>query len=83
MEVASSTEWASPAATNAFIPTRYVDISGAMAAKREALRAYAEEMRPFPHSRSIEAVAALATWRGASAGLTAAEAFMVIREIEA
>ena len=83
MEIASSTEWASPVAANAFIPTRYVDISATMAAKREALQAYAEEMRPFPHSRSIEAVAALAAWRGASAGLTAAEAFMVVREIEA
>jgi hypothetical protein len=39
-------------------------------------------MRPFPHPRSFEAIEALAAWRGASAGLKAAEAFTVIRDIE-
>jgi LmbE family N-acetylglucosaminyl deacetylase len=81
MEVASSTEWASPGAGNAFIPTRYVDVSATMTAKRKALEAYGEEMRPFPHPRSAEAVAALAAWRGASAGLAAAEAFVLVREL--
>ena len=50
--------------------------------KRQALEAYAEEMRNFPHARSYEALEALARWRGASVGLTAAEAFMVVREID-
>lgn len=49
--------------------------------KRRALEAYKEEMRAFPHPRSFEAVNALAAWRGASAGLNAAEAFMVVREV--
>jgi N-acetylglucosamine malate deacetylase 1 len=82
MEVASSTEWSSPQSGNAFIPTHFVDISATREAKRRALEAYGEEMRPFPHARSYEAVDALATWRGASVGLPAAEAFMVVREIE-
>ncbi len=82
MEVPSSTEWAPPSAQNAFQPTRFVDISSTREIKRRALEAYAEEMRPFPHPRSFEAVEALATWRGATAGLTAAEAFMVLREVE-
>ncbi len=82
MEVPSSTEWASPDASNAFMPTRFVDISATQKTKRRALEAYAEEMRAFPHPRSFEALEALATWRGASAGLRAAEAFMVVREIE-
>jgi N-acetylglucosamine malate deacetylase 1 len=82
MEVASSTEWSSPQSGNAFIPTHFVDISGTREAKRRALEAYGEEMRLFPHARSYEAVDALATWRGASVGLPAAEAFMVVREIE-
>ena len=81
MEVASSTEWATPHAATTFVPTRYVDISSTMAVKRRAMDAYAEEMRPFPHPRSIEAITALATWRGATAGLTAAEAFVVVREV--
>jgi LmbE family N-acetylglucosaminyl deacetylase len=82
MEIPSSTEWSAPEAANAFLPTRFVDISATADTKRRALQAYAEEMRPFPHPRSTEAVAALATWRGASVGLKAAEAFTVIREIE-
>ena len=82
MEVASSTEWSSPNLGNAFMPTHFVDISDTLQAKRRALEAYGEEMRSFPHPRSYEAVDALAAWRGASAGLRAAEAFMVVREIK-
>jgi LmbE family N-acetylglucosaminyl deacetylase len=82
MEVPSSTEWASSHTANAFIPTHFIDISGTQEAKRRALEAYGEEMLPFPHPRSFEALNALAAWRGASAGLRAAEAFMVVREIE-
>jgi LmbE family N-acetylglucosaminyl deacetylase len=83
MEVPSSTEWASPGAANAFMPTRFVDISAVHEIKRQALEAYSEEMRPSPHPRSFEAIDALAKWRGATAGFVAAEAFMVLREIEA
>jgi LmbE family N-acetylglucosaminyl deacetylase len=82
MEVASSTEWAALSAYTAFLPSRFVDISGFMVHKHRALEAYAEEMRPFPHVRSYEAVEALARWRGASAGMTAAEAFVIVRDLE-
>ena len=82
MEVPSSTEWSSPYSASAFVPTHFVDISATQEAKRRALEAYAEEMRAFPHPRSFEAIDALATWRGASAGLHVAEAFMVLREID-
>lgn len=78
IEVLSSTEWGSIP----FVPTRFVDISTTMSLKMEALRAYDEEMRPFPHARSYEAVEALAKLRGASVGLQAAEAFVVLRDIE-
>jgi len=82
MEVPSSTEWAPPDVACAFTPSRFVDISAFQTIKRQALEAYGEEMRAFPHPRSFEAVDALAKWRGATAGLPAAEAFMVLREIE-
>jgi LmbE family N-acetylglucosaminyl deacetylase len=81
-ETASSTEWGSPDLGAAFVPARFVDISATLATKRKALEAYAAEMRPFPHPRSIEAIEALARWRGASVGLDAAEAFGVVREVE-
>ena len=80
-EVASSTEWAYGAAALHFQPNVFFDISAWLPRKIAALDAYAEEMRPFPHSRSIEAVQALARWRGASVGLAAAEAFSLMRAI--
>jgi len=80
MEIASSTEWNAP--DGGFAPTRFVDIVETLEIKQQALRAYAEEMRPFPHARSYEALEALARWRGATVGRAAAEAFVVLREIE-
>jgi LmbE family N-acetylglucosaminyl deacetylase len=80
-EVPSSTEWQFGAIADAFVPNAFVDISDHLEAKRGALAAYAKEMRPFPHPRSFEAVEALARWRGASIGVEAAEAFMVLRTI--
>jgi LmbE family N-acetylglucosaminyl deacetylase len=82
-ETVSGTEWSAPALGRAFAPTRFVDIADTWQAKRAALEAYGDEMRAFPHARSIEAVEALARWRGASAGLTMAEAFEVVREVVA
>lgn len=80
-EVPSSTEWQTPSAQTAFIPNWFQDISGTFERKIAALKFYAEEMRAWPHSRSIEAVAHLARWRGASIGVEAAEAFMLARHI--
>jgi LmbE family N-acetylglucosaminyl deacetylase len=79
-EVASSTEWrvASPVS---FSPNFFVEISATLEIKKRALHAYASEMRPWPHARSLEAIDALAKWRGASAGVTAAEAFVLGRSI--
>jgi LmbE family N-acetylglucosaminyl deacetylase len=81
-ETLSSTEWASSAVGLAFRPNHFVGIDRQLDRKLAALGAYAEEMRPFPHPRSAEAVRALAVLRGSSAGLAAAEAFMTIRHIE-
>ncbi len=80
-EVASSTEWADSSTPDAFRPDRWVDVTAQLDAKHRALECYVAEMRPFPHSRSFEAVEALARWRGASAGLEAAEAFTTLRVV--
>ncbi len=80
-EVLSSTEWAFGAAARSFAPSRYVEISTWLDAKVAALEAYAYEMRSFPHARSIKAVRALAQYRGANVGVSAAEAFSVYREV--
>lgn len=81
-EVASSTEWQTPRAQDAFLPNWYVDAGATLARKLEALQAYADELRPWPHPRSLQAVEYLARWRGASVGMEAAEAFMLARAID-
>ncbi len=81
-EVMSSTEWQPPGSAQVFQPNWFVDISAYLAQKHRALEAYSCEMRPWPHSRSIQAVEHLARWRGAQAGVDAAEAFYLLRNIQ-
>ncbi|MDA9672736.1 PIG-L family deacetylase [Alphaproteobacteria bacterium] len=78
-EVFSSTEWANE--HERFSPTAYVSIEDTFQTKLEALKAYDEEMRDFPHPRSYRAIKALAEYRGAMSGLHKAEAFEVARLI--
>ena len=80
-EVPSSTEWRPPGSAAAFCPNLFVDISRTLAIKLKALEAYETELRSFPHPRSLRAVTALAHWRGASAGVMAAEAFILGRDV--
>jgi LmbE family N-acetylglucosaminyl deacetylase len=86
-ETASSTEWAPPFPGSVFSPNLFVDISATLAVKLSALREYeqtfASEMRPFPHPRSFEALEASSRRRGATVGVAAAEAFMLVRHIQA
>jgi LmbE family N-acetylglucosaminyl deacetylase len=81
-EVPSSTEWQSPAAAPTFAPNWFCDVSATLAVKLDALRAYAGEMRKWPHPRSLSAVEHLARWRGATVGVDAAEAFVLARAVE-
>lgn len=80
-ETVSSTEWASESTGDTFRPTRFVGITDQLERKLAALEAYSSEMAAFPHARSMESVRALAALRGASVGVDAAEAFMVVREV--
>jgi len=80
-EVPSSTDWQPSAAAMPFAPNWYSDISATLPLKLKALRAYAAEMRPWPHARSLESVEALARVRGASVGVKAAEAFALGRHL--
>ena len=80
-EVASSTEWQPPGSAPTFNPNWFVDITSQWERKCLALEAYASEMRPWPHARSIESLEHLARWRGAQVGVKAAEAFCLLRQI--
>ncbi len=77
-ETPSSTEWSFGKVGGPFTPDTFVDIGPYLEAKIEAMQAYEAEARPFPHPRSPEALRALAQWRGATVGFTAAEAFMTV-----
>ena len=77
-EVLSSTEWRFAHKEAMFCPQHFVDVAATLDTKCRALGCYENELRPFPHPRSEEAVRALATWRGTQSGFRAAEAFEVI-----
>jgi LmbE family N-acetylglucosaminyl deacetylase len=80
-EVPSSTEWAFSQFNKDFRPNVFFDISVTLEKKIEAMEIYESEARIFPHPRSPEALRALAKRWGTVAGLEAAEAFELIREI--
>jgi len=80
-EVLSSSEWRLTSSPN-FQAQYIVDISQYWQKKEQALLCYQEELRDFPHSRSIKCIEALATLRGATHGFAKAEAFQVERILE-
>lgn len=80
-ETLSETEWAAPFGDEAFTPTHFVDISGTLTKKLEAMACYRTQLQSPPHSRSLESVENLARYRGATVGVAAAEAFLLVREI--
>ena len=65
-----------------FDPNYFINISDTLDLKLKALEFYKSEMRDYPHSRSIEALKALAKWRGTTVGFNAAEAFVLARILE-
>ena len=77
-EVPSSTEWN----THTFTPNVFIDISNTFDKKIEALKCYESEMRPYPHPRSVQAIEALAKYRGSQSGLQLAETFRLVRWIK-
>jgi LmbE family N-acetylglucosaminyl deacetylase len=80
-ETLSETNWNAPYLTPPFVPNVYVDISEHLETKLAAMAAYASQLKAPPHERSIEALRALATLRGATVGYAAAEAFVLVREL--
>jgi LmbE family N-acetylglucosaminyl deacetylase len=81
-EVASETHWNAPYVEAGFLPNTWVDISGYLDAKLRALACYESQVRPAPDARSLDALRALAVWRGSQQGFAAAEAFVAIRLLD-
>ncbi|MBW4432884.1 MAG: PIG-L family deacetylase [Pelatocladus maniniholoensis HA4357-MV3] len=80
-ETLSETNWNAPYITANFVPNVFVNISAFLETKLEAMRLYASQIKPFPNERSEESLRALATLRGSTVNLFAAEAFYLIRQI--
>ena len=81
-EVPSSTEWQKNIQSNVFIPNWFVNIEDELSMKLNALKEYKDEMREWPHPRSLRHVEISAFYRGAQVGIKAAEAFSLIRLID-
>ncbi|MCD4768758.1 MAG: PIG-L family deacetylase [Bacteroidales bacterium] len=81
-ETLSETEWAAPYGDDSFIPNVFIAIEQDLDKKIEAMKKFSSQIQNFPHPRSAEAIKSLAQYRGATVGYMAAEAFMLIREIQ-
>lgn len=80
-ETLSETGWDVPNITNEFIPTSYNDISAYLDKKIDAMQIFTTQIAEYPNPRSIEAIKALAMYRGSTVNVCAAESFSLIREI--
>lgn len=80
-ETPSSTEWSAPEPNATFTPQHFVDITGTLEAKLEAMSCYDTELRPAPHPRSLEALRSRAAYWGQIVGVEYAEAFALVREV--
>ena len=80
-ETSSETEWGAPIPCDAFVPTVFVDISQYLGVKLEAMKCYGSQLAPCPRARSLASIEALARVRGGTIGVTAAEAFGLVREV--
>jgi LmbE family N-acetylglucosaminyl deacetylase len=80
-ETLSETNWNAPYITPGFAPTVFADISAQVDAKIRAMECFGSQLKPFPHERSTETLRALATLRGSTVGVAAAEAFVLVRHV--
>lgn len=81
-ETLSETEWGEPISAELFIPTKYNTFSvDEFSFKLKAMSCFKSQLHPFPAPRSLEAIEALAKFRGCTVSAMRAESFEVIRDI--
>jgi LmbE family N-acetylglucosaminyl deacetylase len=78
-ETLSETHWNAPHIEPNFTPNWVVNISATIEKKLEALKSYQSQISEFPGPRSLEAVEALAKFRGTQAGFGFGEGMHIIR----
>jgi LmbE family N-acetylglucosaminyl deacetylase len=80
-ETLSETEFGLKPEDGGFRPNLFVDISKNLDRKIKMMNFYEGEMGEFPFPRSEVCLRSLAQLRGSQSGSTAAEAFMILKEI--
>lgn len=81
-EIPSSTDYGQSSSRSTFIPNYFEALSpDDVAQKMQALNCYADELRTFPHPRSLKNIEALQMVRGSSVGVESAEGFFIERLI--
>lgn len=78
-ETLSETHWNAPHIECNFVPNWVVDITSTIEVKKQALYCFRSQISPFPGPRSIEAVEALAMFRGTQSGFAYGEGLHIIR----
>lgn len=79
-ETLSETDFVMNTDGSSFQPNVFVNISDYIETKIEIMNVYESEIENHPFPRSEKAIRALATLRGAAAGVQASEAFMLVKE---
>ena len=78
-EILSSTEWAFPYRIK---PNYFVNIKNELDKKIKSMQAYKNEIREFPHPRSVENIENSAHRWGTVSGFHSAEAFEIVKKLE-
>jgi LmbE family N-acetylglucosaminyl deacetylase len=78
-EILSSTEWNFPLS---FSPDYFVDISSNISTKQKAMEIYKNELRDFPHPRSLEGIELNAKYWGMRVGFDKCEVFKTLRRMQ-
>ena len=81
-EVPSATDFRMLKNTKNFLPNYFINIEKFLKFKIKAIKCYKQELKKYPHSRSINGIKNLNRIRGNQSGLKYAEAFEIIRKIE-
>ncbi len=80
-ETLSETEFGLRPDDHGFKPNLWIDISNYLEKKIGIMRLYESELGQHPFPRSEENIRALATFRGATAGVRFAEAYISVKEV--
>ena len=82
IEVPSATDFRILKNKKNFLPNYFLNIEKFLKYKIKAIKCYKNELKKYPHSRSVMGIKNLSKIRGHQSGLKFAEAFEIIRKIE-